>query len=259
LSGGRGAGPATQSLTGIYQRFRQLIHEGAKFGIVGGIGVIVVLAGSDALHFELHLGKFTSVTIATVFATVATFLGNRYWSFRHRRGGGAGNETILFFVLNGVGLLIQYACIGAVTDLMGLSARIWYTVANLVGIGIGTLFRFWSYRKWIWVTPEAYLAKLRRGRHRKGRTTPVPPAPSAHPQSRSQDATPVAGRLGAAPVGRAPLPNRPVRHRAPDPQPHPRPHAHPHPQATQSSQPTAQPMLAARHLPANEDPRRWTT
>jgi putative flippase GtrA len=203
LTSGRGVGPATRSLTGIYQRFRQLIHEGAKFGIVGGTGVLVVLVGSDALHYELHLGKFTSVTIATVFATVTTFLGNRHWSFRDRRGGGARSETVLFFVLNGVGLLIQYACIGLVTDLMGLSGRIWFTVANFVGIGIGTLFRFWSYRKWIWVTPEAYLAKLRRGRHRKGRTTPVPTAPR-------QDAAATVRRPTSPAAGPVPLPNRPV-------------------------------------------------
>jgi len=83
-------------------------------------------------------------------------------------GLGAHVETILFFLLNGVGLLIQYGCIGLVTDVFGLSGRIWYTVANLVGIGIGTLFRFWSYRKWIWVRPEDQ-AKLGGGRHRKGR------------------------------------------------------------------------------------------
>jgi putative flippase GtrA len=178
LSGGRDTDQATLSVTGLYQRFRQLIHESAKFGIVGLTGVVVVLAGSDALHYELGLGKFTSVTIATVLATVVTFLGNRYWSFRHRQGAGARSETVLFFILNGVGLLIQYACLFLLTDLLGLSGRLWYTIANFVGIGFGTLFRFWSYRKWIWVQPDAYLARLRRGRHRKGRTAPVPPAPA---------------------------------------------------------------------------------
>jgi putative flippase GtrA len=182
LSSGRGAGQATRSVTELYQRFRQLIHEGAKFGIVGGIGFIVVLAGSDALHFELGLDKFTSVTIATILATVITFLGNRYWSFRDRQGAGAGSETLLFFIFNGVGLLIQYACIFLVTDLLGQSGRVWYTIANFVGVGIGTLFRFWSYRKWIWVHPEVQLARLRRGRHRKGRTSPVPTVPPAERQ-----------------------------------------------------------------------------
>ncbi len=168
--------------------------------MVGGIGVIVVLAGSDSLHYELGLDKFTSVTIATVLATVTTFLGNRYWSFRHREGAGARTETVTFFVLNGVGLVIQYACIGLVTDVMGLSARIWYTVANFAGIGIGTVFRFWSYRKWIWVTPEAHLARLRRGRHRMGRTAPVPPPmpPAAMPAAPPAPVQPAARPLYAA-------------------------------------------------------------
>jgi putative flippase GtrA len=166
--------PGPPGLTATYLRFRQQIHEGAKFGIVGLLGLVIVLVGSDALHYELHYGKFASVTIATVLATVFTFVGNRYWSFRGREGAGARYESIMFFVLNAVGLLIQYACIGLVTDVMGLSQRFWYSVANLVGVGIGTLFRFWSYRKWVWVSPEARLAAMNRGRHRKGRPITVP-------------------------------------------------------------------------------------
>jgi putative flippase GtrA len=178
LSGGRAAGPAARSLTGTYQQFRQQIHEGAKFLVVGGIGLVIVLAGSDALRFDLGLGKFTSVTVATVIATVGTLIGNRYWSFKDRQGAGARHETIVFFVLNGVGLLIQYACIGLVNDVIGLSGRFWYSVANLIGVGIGTLFRFWSYRKWIWVPPEVHQARLNRGRHRKGRPSPAPLTPA---------------------------------------------------------------------------------
>src|ERR1019366_8954053 len=30
-----------------------------------------------------------------------------------------------------------------------------YTAANLLGIAIGTVFRFWSYRKWVWHAPAA--------------------------------------------------------------------------------------------------------
>jgi putative flippase GtrA len=166
LTGEGAAGQAARPATDLYQRFRQQIHEGAKF-----------LIGADLLHFELGLGKFTSVTVATVVATVGSFLGNRYWSFRDRQGAGTRSETIMFFILNAVGLLIQYGCIGLVTDVMGLPGRFWYSVANLIGIGIGTLFRFWSYRKWIWVAPEVHLARLRRGRHRTGRSTPVLVAP----------------------------------------------------------------------------------
>jgi len=133
-----------------YRRFRLLIHEGAKFGVVGGIGFVVTIAGADVLHFDVGLGKYTSITVATIAATVLTFLGNRCWTFRHRKGSGASQESVMFFALNGVGLLIQYACIGLVQDVLGLQGKLWYTVANLIGTAIGTLFRFWSYRKWVW-------------------------------------------------------------------------------------------------------------
>ncbi len=190
MSAGGSVGRPERNLVSLYQRFRQLIHEGAKFGIVGLTGVVVVIVGADLLHYSLDLGKFTSLTAATVLATVVTFLGNRYWSFKNRQGAGAGNESVTFFVLNGVGLLIQYACLWLITDLIGLQGRLWYNVANLLGIGLGTLFRFWSYRKWIWVPPEVALARLRRGRHRKGRAVarPEPARPEpARPEPRRRE------------------------------------------------------------------------
>ena len=67
-------------------------------------------------------------------------------------------DSIMFFVLNGAGLLIYYACIGII-DLAGLGKNLaWYNVALVVGTGLGTLFRFWSYRKWIWLAVPAPIA-----------------------------------------------------------------------------------------------------
>jgi hypothetical protein len=65
----------------------------------------------------------------------------------------------MFFVLNGVGLLFQYACIWIVQDLLHHEGGLWYNIANLVGIVFGTIFRFWSYRKWVWhmLPPELEL------------------------------------------------------------------------------------------------------
>ncbi len=134
----------------LYQRFRLLIHEGFKFLVVGGIGFVVTLGGADVLHLGLGVGKYTSITVATVAATVVTFVGNRSWTFRHREGAGTTRESVMFFVLNGVGLLFQYACIWIVQDVLHHQGGLWYNVANLIGIVFGTLFRFWSYRKWVW-------------------------------------------------------------------------------------------------------------
>jgi putative flippase GtrA len=159
----------SQRVAELYRRFRHVIHEGAKFLIVGAVGIGVTNLVFIPLHGPLGLGPLTSVTIATVVATVVTFLGNRYWSFRHREGGGTAKEGVTFFVLNGVGLLIQYAVLGFSNYALGLTTKLENVIAVNIGIGLGTLFRFWSYRKWVWVPPEVRLERLRHGRHRKGR------------------------------------------------------------------------------------------
>ncbi len=138
----------------LYERFRVLIHEAAKFGVVGLVGFVVSLGGADLLHFDAGMGKYKAVVVATVAATVVTFLGNRYWAFRHRERTGMGRETVMFFVFNGIGLLIQLACVAIVQDGANLQGKLWYNLANLVGIALGTLFRFWSYRKWVWKTQD---------------------------------------------------------------------------------------------------------
>ncbi len=158
-----------QRVAELYRRSRHVIHEGAKFLIVGAIGIGVTNLVFIPLHGPLGLGPLTSVTIATVVATFVTFLGNRYWSFRHREGGGTAKEGMTFLVLNGVGLLIQYAVLGFSNYALGLTTKLENVIAVNIGIGIGTLFRFWSYRKWVWVPPEVRLERLRRGRHRRGR------------------------------------------------------------------------------------------
>ena len=98
----------------LYERFSVLIHEAAKFGVVGLVGFAISLGGADVLHFDLNFGKYKAVVVATVLATIVTFIGNRWWAFRHRERSGMGRETVLFFVFNGIGLLIQLACVAIV-------------------------------------------------------------------------------------------------------------------------------------------------
>jgi putative flippase GtrA len=169
LSSTRATPGLTKRVADLYQRFRHVIHEGAKFLIVGAVGIGVTNLVFIPLRGPLGLGPLTSVTIATIVATVVTFLGNRYWSFRHRAGAGTAKEGVTFFLLNGVGLLIQYAVLGFSNYALGLTTRLENVFAVNLGIGIGTLFRFWSYRRWVWVPQEELLGRLRHGRHRKVR------------------------------------------------------------------------------------------
>lgn len=146
---------------GLYERFRQLIHEAAKFGVVGVIGLFVTNAVYALLHNGMNVGPVTSTTIATVVATAVTFAGNRYWSFQHRERAGVAREGVTFFALNGIGLLIQDAAVAFNAYVLGNQHdKFSGFVALNFGIALATLFRFWSYRKWVWTStgPDAGLA-----------------------------------------------------------------------------------------------------
>ena len=138
-------------LRDLYARFRVLIHEAAKFGIVGGLAFVVTIVGANALHSGAGLGELVSVTIATVVATLFSFVGNKHWAFRHRKGNALRRESILFFVFNGVGLLIQLAFVAAARYGLGLKDTFSYNVANILGVAVATLFRLYTYRRWVFL------------------------------------------------------------------------------------------------------------
>ena len=141
-------------LRDLYVRFKVLIHETTKFGIVGLIAFLITVIGADVLHSGIGLGPLTSVTISTVLATIFSFLGNRHWTFKHRKGNGLGWESILFFFFNGIGLLIQLAFVSATHYGLGLTSTFWYNVSNISGIIVATIFRLYSYRRWVFTTPD---------------------------------------------------------------------------------------------------------
>ena len=135
---------------GLYQRFRHLIHEFAKFGIVGGFGFLVT-EGVFNLMISEHQATFTANAVATLVAAAVTFIGNRHWTFRHRERTGMGRETVVFFTLNAIGVLIQQACLELAKHEFGRHDKLTLNIAFLFGVGLATMFRFWSYRKFVWL------------------------------------------------------------------------------------------------------------
>ncbi len=132
---------------------RDLIPEIAKFGVVGGIGAIVDLGGSGVLYGVYHFGPLKAKAIAFVIATVITYVGNRFWTFRHRVNQHWLREIIFFLVLNGLGLLIAEAVIGFTAYGLDKHGNLAYNAANIVGTGLGTIFRYFTYKKWVWRAP----------------------------------------------------------------------------------------------------------
>src|SRR6266511_125364 len=84
------------------KRFEHLIHEVGKFGVVGAIAFMV-----DFSVFNLLLspiGPLPAKTVSTVISASVAFVGNRFWTWRHRPRSGLGREYSLYFLFNGVGL-----------------------------------------------------------------------------------------------------------------------------------------------------------
>jgi putative flippase GtrA len=138
----------------LYRRWRMLVHELTKFGIVGAINTGLDFGVANVLHVGLHTNQYLAKTVSVTIAATSSYFMNRYWTFRHRARTGLGREYALFFLLNGVGLLIALACIWLVTGPLGREGVLWFNVAQLAGLLLGMLFRFTTYKRWVFLAPE---------------------------------------------------------------------------------------------------------
>ena len=73
-----------------YLRFKVLIHEIGKFGIVGLASTVITILIQNALYG--HTGPTTTVILANAVATCFAYVGNRYWAFRHRKNANMGDR-----------------------------------------------------------------------------------------------------------------------------------------------------------------------
>jgi putative flippase GtrA len=138
-------------LKSLRKRVEDLGPELAKFGVVGLIGAIIDLGGADYLHVHLGVGPMVSKGLSITAATVVTYLGSRFWTFRHRFNQALLREGTLFVALNVVGLAIAEVVIAVTTYGLDLRSGLAYNAASVVGTGLGTIFRYFSYKKWVFL------------------------------------------------------------------------------------------------------------
>ena len=143
-----------------------LIREMLKFGMVGAMAFVIDLGGYNLLVFGPHLlgmlgegdtvgalndKPLTARIISASVATLVAWLGNRLWTFRRRRQRPAAHELALFVLFNLAAMVIAVVCLGFSRYVLDLHSQLADNVTNIVGIGFGTLFRFWAYRKFVFV------------------------------------------------------------------------------------------------------------
>jgi putative flippase GtrA len=146
----------TNILRRLYLRFQGILHELGKFGVVGAVCYLVD-TGVYALLLALGMETLFAKAIATVIAATLAFAGNRFWTWRHRPRSSLTREYLLYFGFNAAGLGIQLATLGVTHYGLGSVWPIFTTpvadliFAQIIGNGIATVFRFWAYRRFVFV------------------------------------------------------------------------------------------------------------
>jgi putative flippase GtrA len=131
-------------------RLDLLAREIAKFGAVGAIGFVVNAIVFNICVHAFDLAVVRSGVIATVVAIATNYVGNRYWTYRHTEKNKRSRELMLFLLFSGIGLVIENGILALSHYGFGFTSTLADNVAkNVVGLGIGTVFRFWSYRTWV--------------------------------------------------------------------------------------------------------------
>ncbi len=132
--------------------WRILLKEIAAFGVVGAVGFVIDI-GLFNLFF--HDGQIVAKCISTTVATIVTYFGNRHFSFSHRARTSIGRETSVFFGINIAALLFSLAVIGIFEYPLGFKHHlVVMNIVNLATIGAGTVFRFWSYKRFVFLHPD---------------------------------------------------------------------------------------------------------
>jgi putative flippase GtrA len=137
--------------------WRILIKEISAFGLIGGLALIIDVSIFAALSPS---GALKAKLISTVISTTFAYFGNRYLSFSHRARTSLRRETAFFFGINFITLVFSELLIALFVYPLGYDhgSRVVFVV-NLVTIAIGTAFRFWAYKRFVFLHPDKVHAK----------------------------------------------------------------------------------------------------
>ena len=147
--GSTSSGPHTKPRGVLRRRLDLLVREVAKFGAVGGAGLLVNLGVFNLVRHTTELQVVRASVIATVVAIAFNYVGFRYFTYRDRDKSGRTKELSLFLLFSAVGLVIENGVLYTATYGFGWDSPLQSNIFKFLGIGVATLFRFWSYRTWV--------------------------------------------------------------------------------------------------------------
>ena len=144
-------------------RFRELLGrllnlEVLTFLAVGGTGYVVDVVAFNLLrsmHPFVSLDPSLARTLAVAVAMCVTYAGNRSLTWRHHTLGNRRREVSLFVLFNIIGFGFSILTLVLSHDVLGLTSRLADNIsANLIGLALGTIFRYVTYKRFVFATPS---------------------------------------------------------------------------------------------------------
>ncbi|UTT63033.1 GtrA family protein [Microcella humidisoli] len=133
-----------------------LLPQLARFGTVGLVGLVIDVALFNLLRVTvldpaiIAEGPIIAKVVSTSVAIAINWLGSRYWTFRLERRRPAAREAVEFAVVSIGGLLIAVGCLALSRYAFGFTSLLADNIAsNVVGLALGSAFRFALYRSWV--------------------------------------------------------------------------------------------------------------
>lgn len=133
----------------------RLRSEIVVFGLVGLTGFVTDVGVFNLLRYAgepavLEHKPLTAKIASVAIAMLVTYLGNRHWTWRGRSREKVHHEIVLFVVFNLIGMGIAVGCLGFSHYVLGLTTPLADNLsANGAGLVLGTVFRFWAYRTYV--------------------------------------------------------------------------------------------------------------
>ena len=129
----------------------KLVRYALKFGVVGLVGFFTDVGLFNLLRIGLFDEPIAPKVISVAVATLVTWFGNRYWTFREHRRRNYLLELLEFAAVAVGGLLIGLLCLWVSHYLLGFDNLVADNISgNVIGLFLGTAFRFFLYRFWVY-------------------------------------------------------------------------------------------------------------
>ena len=139
----------------VHQSARLLLKEVAAFGLIGALAFAIDIGLFTWLTHALHVGALKSKAVSTLVSTTFAYFGNRHLSFSHRARSSIRRETAFFFGINLITLVFAEVALALTVYGFGYghSSGV-VSVVNLATIAVGTVFRFWAYKRFVFLHPD---------------------------------------------------------------------------------------------------------